>query len=136
MTTIHVATSFENRAVARRVMRLLEAGDFAIARDWTAFEHHQHLDSDRLRQQAMARADAVVVLLPAGRSTHVELGMAIGMGKPVLLFASSEDMLHNRVDNRVCSYYAHSGVLKVISQEEAEIVTRIRWWFARRGDAR
>jgi nucleoside 2-deoxyribosyltransferase len=136
MTTIHVATSFENRTVARRVMRLLEAGDFAVARDWTVFENHQHLDSDRLRQQAMARADAVVVLLPAGRSTHVELGMAIGMGKPVLLFAGSEAVLHNHADNRVCSYYAHSGVLKLISMEEAEIVTRLRWWFAQRGDNR
>ena len=36
--------------------------------------------------EAMQRADAFVLVSPSGRSSHLEMGWAIGAGKPACLF--------------------------------------------------
>lgn len=58
-------------------------------------------DFDRFH---LSRADAVVLVLPAGRSGHLELGWALGQGKPgfILLDADPE-----RFD---CMYQFSTGV--------------------------
>ena len=41
--------------------------------------------------QHLARADAVVLVLPAGKSGHLELGWALGKGKPGFILLDSPD---------------------------------------------
>jgi nucleoside 2-deoxyribosyltransferase len=132
MVFVHVAASFENRVVARRIMRQLEAADFSISLDWTGYENARQLDQKRARQETFARADMLVIVLPAGRSSHVELGMAIAMGKPVVIYAVDPKILDNEKDGRRCSYYAHPAVR--ITHDEKSIVDLVRWR-APRGDA-
>jgi len=49
-------------------------------------------------------ADAVVLVLPCGRSAHLELGYAIGAGKPtVILLAPAEPELMYRAASRLCT---------------------------------
>jgi hypothetical protein len=125
-TTVHVSTSFENAAMARAVMRTLEENGFFIARDWTALDHAAQLDRLRETERTFQRADVLVILLPAGRSTHVELGMAIARGLPVVLCApNGPDWLRNEKDGRVCSYYRHPAVR--ITYRLEEIVELVRW---------
>lgn len=48
-------------------------------------------------------ADALVLVLPCGRSAHLELGYAIGAGKPtVILLAPGEPELMYRAASRLC----------------------------------
>lgn len=62
--------------------------------DWTK---HVHAASGDLRnyaeleQQGIANADVVLILLPAGRGAHVELGMALAQHKKVFLCASGDE---------------------------------------------
>ena len=39
------------------------------------------IEYSKLEQKGIEEADAVIIILPAGRGTHVELGMAIALNK-------------------------------------------------------
>lgn len=56
--------------------------------------------------KGVSTADAVLILMPGGRGTHVELGAAIALGKPVYLFG---DLLGGYT--RECSFYRHPTVI-------------------------
>lgn len=126
---VHVASSFENASKAQAVMRALEAAGHAIARNWTSFASHQQSDASRKRLEGIGCAEAVVVVLPAGRSSHVEMGIALGGGHPVVLLAEDVSQLLNKQDGRVCSYYRHPGVH--ITRALDEVIAVINGYRAR-----
>ena len=64
-------------------------------------------------------ADAVIVLWPGGRGTHVELGAALALGKRVFLM--SEVLDHHRATKETCAFYHHP--LVTMSRSLAEL----RW---------
>ena len=57
----------------------------------------------------MLAADLVIVLLPGGRGTHTELGIAIGAGIPILLHTEDEGLLSGS-SGRTCAFYHYSKV--------------------------
>ncbi len=108
----YIATRLDRAADHNRLRDLLNARGHAITYDWT---HHGSVQKDkpeRIREVALAetsgvlRADVVVVLLPGGRGTHTELGMALASGKSVIVQA---DPVHGffAADERTCAFYHH-----------------------------
>lgn len=80
------------RLVARR---LIDEG-FQQTYDWT---RNVEVDSyDELKQigeeerKAVMEADFLVLLMPAGVGSHVELGIALGLGKRVYLYSQDHDL--------------------------------------------
>lgn len=65
-------------------------------RAWTgakfrdALDHPIAVDGYALDFDALKAADACVLLLPCGRSAHLEAGWAAGAGKPLLVVLSDE----------------------------------------------
>ena len=55
--------------------------------------------------QALREADAVVLLLPCGRSAHLELGWACGAGKPTAV------VLEPRIDEPELMYLMTSTIV-------------------------
>ena len=45
----------------------------------------------KLESQGIADADVVIILLPAGRGAHIELGMAMALKKKIFLCSQSKD---------------------------------------------
>ena len=41
----------------------------------------------KLERQAINDSDIVIIILPAGRGTHIELGMALAFNKKVVLYS-------------------------------------------------
>lgn len=117
MRKIYLASSWRN-AEQPRVLALLRAAghevyDFRnpapgnkgfawteIDREWlhwTPEKFAKLLDSHpvaaagfRLDQQALDWSDTCVLLLPCGRSAHLEAGYAIGQGKPTIFYLSAD----------------------------------------------
>lgn len=60
-----------------------------------ALNHPRSVEGFKSDFDAMERADAFVLVLPCGRSAHLEAGWAMGMKKPtfILLDPNSEDMV-------------------------------------------
>ena len=58
-------------------------------------------------------ADVLVVLLPGGYGTHVEIGAALALGKPVILLAPDHKTLETPY---LCVFHYHPAVKLLISE--------------------
>ncbi len=77
---VYIATAFENAQAARDLAKRLPPG-WSWSYDWTG--HTFDDDPARVAHLDMCgvtAADAVIVILPGGPGTHVELGIALGRG--------------------------------------------------------
>ena len=114
---IYVASSWRNERQPLIVQRLRDAGhevyDFRnpipgdngfqwskIDADWQlwgasefreALSHHAAEAGFANDLGAMECADAFVLVMPCGRSAHLEAGWAIGQGKPTCILLDSQD---------------------------------------------
>lgn len=89
----YIATRLERHAEHNDVRNRLQALGHTITYDWTLRGAVRDTSAEDLTGVCLAEvqgvldADFVVVLLPGGRGTHVELGIALAAGKPVILHA-------------------------------------------------
>lgn len=106
----YIATSL-SRATDHHVVRdALEVLGHTISYDWTVHGSVKSVSKERLREVAILEldgvlgADFVVVLLPGGKGTHLELGYAIARGKQVFLH-SEEPLLFELGPQTNAFYY-------------------------------
>jgi len=131
---IYVASSWRNRIVHASVCQLLSADydvyDFTHpAPDqhgfaWSDIDHNWESWSPRafahaLRHpiaqegfgfdmNALRAADACVLVLPCGRSAHLELGYAAGAGKRTIVFAADERGFEPELMYLMCNAFVTS----------------------------
>ncbi len=118
MMRVYVASSWRNEAYPNVLEILRQAGhdvyDFRNqgGSDWNptemksdelfGFLNHPKVNSIfRTDMDALQECDAVVCVLPCGRSAHLELGYAIGAGKRTVLLwhdGDAPDIMHKAVD--------------------------------------
>ena len=107
----YIATKLENHAEHNRVRDILNALGHEITYDWTKHGPVYRSGLGRIREVAeletrgVLDSDFVVVLWPSGRGTHVELGMAIAAGKPVVFISDME--AHHQATQETCAFYHH-----------------------------
>lgn len=121
---VYVATGYENRATARAVMDVLEEYGWVVTYDWTASEGPPSREMADAEAAGVAEADALVVLLPGGRGTHVELGIAVAMRKLVLLFVADDAELAR--GGEVCPFYLRAHVT-ICRTGATPVVDVLRW---------
>ena len=76
-----------------------------------------------LEKQGVADADVVIILLPAGRGAHIELGMALALGKKLFLCAQQENDFN--IENTV-AFYELPSVEKLTGTKEENITEIIK----------
>jgi hypothetical protein len=64
--------------------------------------------------EAVRTADVLIVLLPGGFGTHVEIGAALALGRPVILHAPDRKTLETPYP---CIFHYHPSVTLIISEE-------------------
>lgn len=105
----YIATTLSNAARAQQVRDRLTAAGHRCVYDWTTHGAVGHLGREALENVAVQEmlgvltADVLIVLLPGGKGTHAELGMAIAMGKPIIIWDETGEALN--VDDKTCSFY-------------------------------
>lgn len=109
----YIATRLENACAHSRLRTALEARGHIITYDWTAHGSVKE-DLDRLKVvcedevDGVLAADRVFCLMPGGRGTHVELGLAIAARKPVAMWAPDGRLF--AADEQTTAFYHHSLV--------------------------
>lgn len=76
-----------------------------------------------LESQGIIDADVVIILLPAGRGAHIELGMALALNKKVILCSSTEEEFS--IENTV-AFYELPRIIKLVGNESLNIKEIIR----------
>lgn len=123
----YIASGLENAAAVRALKTVLDAEGWHHTYDWTV---HGAVSVDRLPEvsaEGVWMADVVIVLLPGGRGTHTELGIAIGMVDPVV-FGPDEDRMRIvvysanpgdfEIKGQTCAFYHHPCVERFTSMDE------------------
>ncbi|MBM7662083.1 nucleoside 2-deoxyribosyltransferase [Bacillus mesophilus] len=92
----YVASGLENFSNVREITkRLIEEG-FIHTYDWTLNGRANTLDQlcqiGQKEKEAVQNSDFLVVLLPGGKGTHIELGIAIGLSKRIYLYSPTENI--------------------------------------------
>lgn len=115
----YIASKLENVAQVRALKQLLDAtGDYEHTYDWTVHGSVQQEGHNRIREVANAeaegvqRAGLVIVLLPGGRGTHVEIGLAIASGADVIIYSANPAKDFGD-GGETCAFYHHSYVKQV-----------------------
>lgn len=80
--------------------------------EWRAPEYIKALDHDLAKKgfasdfNAMKWADTFVLVLPCGRSAHLEMGWAVGMGKQTIILTrdGEEPELMARMCDSICAH--------------------------------
>lgn len=92
----YIASSFKNIDMVRNVSEKLKNKGYIHIYDWTVNENVTTLEELRVigekEKTAVIEADVVVVLLPAGKGSHIELGIAIGNGKKIYLYSPNKEI--------------------------------------------
>ncbi|TKD70681.1 nucleoside 2-deoxyribosyltransferase [Pseudalkalibacillus hwajinpoensis] len=87
----YVASGFQNKAKVQQFSEQLKQEGFTQTYDWTknvrasTEEELEIIGEDELK--AVRNADFLVVILPGGKGTHIEMGIALGLSIPVYLYS-------------------------------------------------
>ena len=94
----YIASSFQNIDQVRMVAAGLRSFGWNHTYDWTQNERVDSLDDltriGQLEKEAVAESDVVLVLLPGGKGTHIELGLAIAFEKRIYLYSQDEEVMN------------------------------------------
>lgn len=122
----YIASTFANKEKVREAASLLREMGHVQTYDWTANLRASSIDELKLygdlEKNAVLEADFLVVLLPAGKGSHIELGIAIGQGKPVYLVAETDDLF----DFEVTSTFYHLPEVSILIGTVSESMERIQ----------
>lgn len=98
------------------LLEALKAQGWERTFDWA---EQKNVDSGGYADTALAEiaavreADVLVVLLPGGYGTHVEIGAALALGKPVILHAPDRKTLETPYP---CIFHYHPRVKLLVSE--------------------
>ncbi len=72
----------------------------------------------QLEKQGIVDSDVVIILLPAGRGAHIELGMALALGKKIFLCSTTKEEFN--IENTV-AFYELNEVVKLIGNADENL---------------
>lgn len=134
----YIASRLENAAQVRELKAELDKAGWEHTYDWTVHGSVQREGVDRivevaqLEAEGVLTADVIITLLPGGRGTHTEIGIAIGQlqlaklleDAGVLERVKRRIILYTEDDERdfgtngtTCAFYHHPFVEHVTSWE-------------------
>lgn len=125
MSKFYIASSFMNIVKVRQVSGHLKDKGFIHTYDWTQNERAATLEVLKVigekELSAIVEADFLIVMLPAGKGSHIEFGIALGQGKKIYLFSENHD-----IDNiESTSTFYHLDNVEKISGTIEELVKRV-----------
>ena len=87
----YIASRLSDALYVEEISKILKGRGHKQTYDWTVHGSVQHTPSEwshvaAKELEGIKAADVVVVILPGGRGTHVELGAALALHKRVLLW--------------------------------------------------
>ena len=73
--------------------------------------------------QGIVDSDVVIILLPAGRGAHIELGMALALNKKIFLCSETKDEFS--IENTV-AFYGLPNIIQLIGSADDHITTILK----------
>lgn len=120
---LYIATSYNRAAEHNRLRDLLAEHGHTLTYDWTP--HGPFVDSADVIATGSAElrgvldAEVLVVLLPGGPGTHLELGVGLGVYMPIILHHETGEPFD--FAPTACPFYVLPGIERVTGGYEAVV---------------
>ena len=120
----YVASGLDNADQVKSLAALLRLNGWEHTYDWTAHGSVDNETPSRKQEVCLAEtlgvssADHVIVLLPGGRGTFTEFGMALAWDKKITVFAPSLKYLKPDGQGLVFFEYPNVKIYVGLTQEE------------------
>lgn len=125
MKKFYVASSFKNIDMVRLVSKRLVEKGFIHTYDWMRNERASTIEALKEigleEKNAVLAADFIIVLLPAGKGSHIEFGIALGQQKRIYLYSPNEDI--NNFETT--STFYHLSAVKILTGTIDELIGEV-----------
>lgn len=134
MARFYIATRLARHAEHNLIRDILVEAGHEITYDWTSHGSVKETCEERLTEVSEAEldgvrdADFVVVLLPAGRGTHAEIGIAEALHKPVYMHSVRPDLF--TTTSATCAFYWPRCVKRSTCEWLEEFGGQVLEWWA------
>jgi nucleoside 2-deoxyribosyltransferase len=116
MPTFYLATRKDRATQAEILLEALKSRGWERTFTWAGEDKAGAKEYPGIAVAELAgvrEADVLIALLPGGYGTHVEIGAALALGKPVILHAPDQKSLNTPYP---CVFHYHPGVKLLISE--------------------
>ena len=113
----YLSTQKDRNAQAFPLLEALRTKGWERTFDWAdrqASDESDYADLAVAEISGIRDADVVIVILPGGRGTHVEIGAALAMGKPVIIHAPNRETLEAQYP---CAFHYHPSAKILFSEQ-------------------
>ncbi|MGA9225484.1 MAG: nucleoside 2-deoxyribosyltransferase [Mesobacillus sp.] len=111
----YIASSLNNKEMVKSLADQLKMEGFYHSYDWTINDRADSMDIlasiGERELSAVRNSDFLVMLLPGGKGSHIEMGIALGLGKRVYLYSPNNDIYEF---DKTSTFYHVAGVTKFI----------------------
>ena len=112
----YLSTRKDRSSQAKVVLESLKAHGWEPTFVWSDVDDNGpdgYADVALAELEGVREADVLIVLLPGGYGTHVEIGAALALGKPVIIHAPDHKTLETPYP---CIFHYHPGVKLLVSE--------------------
>jgi nucleoside 2-deoxyribosyltransferase len=112
----YLSTQKDHNAELAPLLEALRNKGWERTFDWAgrkASSESEYADLAMAEIAGIRDADVVIVILPGGRGTHVEIGVALALGKPIILHAPNRKTLETPYP---CAFHYHPTVRLLFSE--------------------
>ena len=122
----YIGSGFKNYKLVDYYSKKLEENGWKHTYNWTKYISDYESIEDlikysKLEQKGIMESDVVIILLPAGRGTHIELGMALALNKKIFLCSSNKDEFSTK---NTVNFYQLPEITRLIGNDD-EIIKQI-----------
>lgn len=119
----YVGSGMKNSKLVNYYARLLKENGWEQTYDWVKnmsddISRNDMIKYASLESQGIVDSDVVIILLPAGRGAHIELGMAMALNKEIFLCSVTDDEFN--IENTV-AFYELSKVTQLVGNAEDNV---------------
>ena len=119
----YIGSGFKNCELVNYYSKKLEENGWKHTYNWTKNISNDETIEDlieysKLEQAGIKEADVVIILLPAGRGTHIELGMALALNKKIFLCSETKDEFS--IENTV-NFYQLPNIVRLVGTSSENI---------------
>jgi nucleoside 2-deoxyribosyltransferase len=122
----YVGSGLQNRDQVREVARKLQVIGWNQTYDWTQNERANNIEDlmliGTLEKEAIKDADYTIILLPGGKGSHIELGMAIALEKQIFLYSPHGEAM----DMETTSTFYHLPEVNICTGTIDELISAIQ----------
>ena len=119
----YIGSGFKNCELVNYYSKILEKNGWKHTYNWAKNISNNETIEDlikysKLEQQGIIEADIVIILLPAGRGTHIELGMALALNKEIFLCSATKEEFS--IENTV-NFYQLPQIKRLVGSADDNI---------------